>query len=70
MPPARRFPFTLGSQCHGSRMAGSASRFGTLRGCAGRALLRVCDGVHPPFPGHALQFLDAVIVEGDSGTGD
>jgi hypothetical protein len=26
-------------------------------------LLGVCDGVHPPFPGYALQFLDALIVE-------
>ena len=38
--------------------------------CPGRSLLRACDGVHPPFPGYALQFLDALIVEDDSGTGD
>jgi hypothetical protein len=40
------------------------------RRCPGRSLLRACDGVHPPLPGYARQFLDAVVVEGDSGTGD
>jgi hypothetical protein len=50
---------------------GCAIRASALSGgCPGRSLLGVCDGVHPPLPGHALQFLDAVIVEGDSGTGD
>jgi len=39
-------------------------------GCPGRRLLRACHGVHPPFPRHALQFLHAVIVEDDSGTGN